>query len=197
MNRTDIISNVKDWLVTITGLSANRVIDEDSKEVGSFTGKTRVIVSLTSTTTKGRDEESSQDIAGGPAGADRAVYVHGKRNATIGIRVETADQRPGYTAADLINTIRNRLFAPSARAHFRLAQYAINSVAGDIPLNLTIGERRYSVMRLDVLINATSFIEDDPTTYISTVEVTPESDFTKPDGTKTDYQISGKINIDP
>jgi len=195
MDRAAIHTMFETWIYDRFGIPAFK--ENSSSSGGKLVTGTRAIVSILSPRRMGASERRSDDIPAGPAGEDRSRTVVIWRTSTLGIKIETSDQRAGYDAEQILDNIENALEFPTSGSSFRAQNVAIGRVLGRIALSRTISGRVWSIARLDVEIRTVDIATDDPGTWIETVQINPRSTLRDPAGNllPDDVQISGIIDI--
>ncbi|MBW2672070.1 MAG: hypothetical protein JRD89_01475 [Deltaproteobacteria bacterium] len=174
------------WILSATGLPSQF---KNAAQV--FQAKARVKLNLTVVAGLGIDENREDYDDTQPAGSELVPNIAGPRLLTLGIVVESRDQRPNTSAQYYIEKIRTSIKKPKIKAALHAAGLGFSSFEGYNELDPTIMHRVESRVAIDAIFNAAANDIDtsEARGYVDTLEIS--YDLEKPVGT-----ISGTDTID-
>jgi hypothetical protein len=108
-----------------------------------------------------------------PAGSELQYTVSGHRIFTVGCKVRSRDNRPGYAAPAYLERARTSLTKPSVIALFQNAEIAIIGAEAVQDLSGWFQDRQESFASMDVIMSTVVNDTDSNEigTYINTVEI--------------------------
>lgn len=176
----------------LTGVEASCCVFENAprpRHNGSL-----VVLSWVSRTGVGEDETLWAYASNADPLLEMTPAVKGPRRAVLQFAVEvTADQRPGYNAAALIERARTRLQRPSSHAALNAVTLAFAGVGAARQADYRADGRMVSRSLFEVQLNGAALEADldGRTSYIATADVT--GTVAGPDGTDVPATIQPDI----
>ena len=194
MNWSNLRTGLSSWVTSVTGIPA---VWLHTSDFNKWTGKARVVLSISSPVSVGlRDEISYTEDTGLPdPGEELLVSVVGRRMYTVSFLVEIFDQRADYDALHYTEILRIAFWSEGFNSAIFPLGLAPCSVLMEQRLDADYERRVFSAAQLDVCCNAIASFTDAPNTYIEFVEA--ESDFLDPNGDPLPEQFVGTIDIVP
>lgn len=122
----------------------------------------------------GEDEKRAELDEDATDGRDLMYTVTGQRRFTLGCKIRSRDNRPGYAAIAYAEKLRNSLIKPTTIVLFQSAEISVHQAEATVDLSNIFQDREESIAVLDIhmgtVVNESS--EREFATYINTVEVT-------------------------
>ena len=172
MNLSEIEPALRTLASNVTGIPSALCVFENAPRPMSPDGR-MVILSWISRTGVGQDGTRWDYASNADPLQEMTPTVQGSREGVLQFAVEvTADQRPGYNAAAIIETARTRLNRPSSHAALEAAYLALASIGPATQADYQSDSRMVSRSLFEVRLNAhaSEADTDGRTSYIATVE---------------------------
>jgi hypothetical protein len=166
---------MKSAVETMLGLASNGgAVDWKGKRTAGYQ-RPGVRIDMTHTPGRALGEDEERRVNGtNPEVDDQIVTISGPRQFTWTIRCEADSQEDAAIASGYADKIRARLSRDSVRAALRAAGLAVVQVSKAQPVEFKFQGRDYSVVVLDVVMNAVENDRDDTSgsgNWIKTVDV--------------------------
>lgn len=174
MNLTTIEPALRAIAASITGIALPLCVFENVPRPQSPDGR-MVILSWVSRSGFGQDSARWDYAADADPLQEMTPTVHGSREARLQFAVEvTVDQRPGYSAAAIIERARTRMSRPSSLAALEAVDLALASVGPATTADYNADGRMVSRSLFELALNgvANDADADGRTSYIASVEAT-------------------------
>lgn len=178
MNWATLESVLETWFKRATGLT----VVAWNKETSAFPSYPFGELTLSTVANVGTDELRRTYNASAEAGKELIYSVAGQRTFTLGCKVRSRDNRPGYSALVYIEKARNSLAKPTTIALFQSAEISLIEATPSVELPGLFQDREESFASFDLRLNAV-INETDPLDaggYIDKTQLT--SDLMNVDG---------------
>lgn len=155
------------WAATVTGLTCYW----SHRPRPAHFGDAYAILTISGRRTKGNDEILTEWDRTQPAGSDIRRWQAGQRQFVLGVQVRTSRQSDDTDAMHYTSLIRDSVCLPeTSEAAFYAADIAFVRILAETDLDYKIDNREMSICQMDLLFNASSIREDQPTTWIEELD---------------------------